>query len=58
MRFVPRQFSNKHHASMSSRSAGYGAKGGGGGGDEKNPKDGSLGPTSSLAPLKPSAKGM
>lgn len=37
-----------------------GAKGGGGGGDEKNPKDniGSLGPTSQLRPLKPSAKGL
>ncbi len=38
---------------MSSRSAGYGAKGGGGG-DEKNPKD-NIG---SLSPLKQSAKGL
>ena len=36
------------------------AKGGGGGGGEKDPQEniGSLGPTSQLRPLKPSAKGL
>jgi hypothetical protein len=45
---------------MAARSKGGVGGGGGGGGGEKGPHEniGSLGPTSQLRPLKPSAKGL